>query len=423
MSVVHNPTRPVVMPAIRSDVSAASAVDLHHRFTPRAPVRLWNHIASRVGNAGQRLSAEELLASAVKRAGHADFGDAAFREPLARLVDALNAAPDYHPFGRFLVRNVLVELLRNRLEVEAAHRRNREVSRVPVREPVIVVALPRTGTTLLFNSLCADDRFRYLRGWETSRPAMAPRLWRTSVPLRRLSTRAGLAVQYYLTPALRDIHESGADGPEECTALLMLGFASQAFVVLGSIPGYLAWLDDHDYRASLLYHRRVLQLLGGGSPEVRWILKSPNHLPALDALLYTYPDARIVYLHRDPCRVVASCASLVEAYRGTFCHQIDRAALGREVLALARRARVRAAAARRRHAGRVIVDIDYDDLSADPLDVVQTIYRELDISLPARVLDRIGAAVAVSRRRPPPFHRYTLAQYGLSTADVRAAFT
>ena len=60
-------------------------------------------------------------------------------------------------------------------------------------------------------------------------------------------------------------------------------------------------------------HRLALQTLQSRQPTERWILKTPNHLWHLDALLAAYPDARIIWTHRDPGPVVTSLASLANA--------------------------------------------------------------------------------------------------------------
>ena len=112
------------------------------------------------------------------------------------------------------------------------------------------------------------------------------------------------------------------------------------------VPDFIRWLSRQDYTGKYRYARRQLQLLAWKCPGEYWILKSPAHLFALDALLTVFPDACVVMTHRDPLRVVPSVCSLPAGMRGILTARLDLRRLGAETVeALARRSRAGASRA------------------------------------------------------------------------------
>ena len=133
---------------------------------------------------------------------------------------------------------------------------------------------------------------------------------------------------YSMVPRLKAVHWEPGDGPTECVALLTQSFRAQDWHGLFRIPSYIEWFHACDMQPAYDYHRLSLQVLQSRAPG-RWSLKAPGHLLALDALLATYPDARLVVLHRDPVEDGA----------------VEREPLGHLAARLARRDRARASTA------------------------------------------------------------------------------
>ena len=129
-------------------------------------------------------------------------------------------------------------------------------------------------------------------------------------------------------PGFQAMHPMGARLPQECVALTAHDFASLIFHTSYRVPSYQAWLERADLRPVYASHRRWLQYLQWRCPAERWVLKSPGHLWALDALLAIYPDARIVQTHRDPLEVVASLVSLITKLRGLGSDAVDPLEIG-----------------------------------------------------------------------------------------------
>ena len=79
------------------------------------------------------------------------------------------------------------------------------------------------------------------------------------------------------------------------------------------VPSYAQWCEDEDPVPAYRHMANLLRLIGWSQQESSlrpWILKTPQHMLDLPALLEVFPDARLIFTHRDPKQFVASAASL-----------------------------------------------------------------------------------------------------------------
>jgi len=291
---------------------------------------------ARVGLELPALTPDAIVRAARKRAGGSDEGGDSYREPLERYLDAIREEARLTTFGRLAVKGMLVTALGNRFELAAWARTHPEIREERIEAPWVIVGLPRTGTSLLSILLGLDPEVRAPLHWEAAHLIPPPTL-ATSAEDPRISEHAReLAQLLELNPAIGAMHPFGATIAQECVALFMydvrtLGVETQAYV-----PSYGRWLQACDMRPAYAQHELALQALQAAMPTRRWVLKTPNHLWALPALLERYPDARIVWTHRDPGKVITSLASLVNALQRMFTHHRDHRAVAEEWLGKAR---------------------------------------------------------------------------------------
>jgi len=363
------------------------------------------------------LSIEALHAAATEASGGlVDFGDPEYLEPLQVLLGSAEREEKADERGRALLRQICVRVLGARLTIRAALRATPAIRSVPVRAPIFIVGLPRTGSTLLHRllALAADARAPLL--WELMEPA--------SPPAGAADERIHRAERFCSArPAeLSRVHPMGAREPGECYWLLRNGFKSQGFCLLGERPSYEQWLEAQEMTSSYAHHRAALQLLLHARPAKRLVLKMPGHLDHLDALLAVYPDARIVHLHRDPLTALASDCSLWGLITAANGQPIDRKRIGARLRRRFVRSIDRGLAARRLLHPRQIVDVHYRALVDDPVATVRTIHRHFGLDFVDEHATRIVATerrLAAARGGP---HRYTLSDYGLDAAEVSADF-
>lgn len=204
-------------------------------------------------------------------------------------------------------------------------------------------------------------------------------------------------------PELQSLHTLDAEEPQECIEITGHVMRSLRFDTTHYIPSYQEWLDDAGHLEDYRFHKRFLQHLqyqnGGGD----WVLNSPDHIYALDALLEVYPDARFVFVHRDPVKVMASVAKLTELLRLPFTRHIDRLQIGRQVTDrwVHGAALLIEASERFRLTPERIFHVRYRELTAEPSSVASALYRHFGRTLSGRAEASIRAALAerVSRRK------------------------
>ena len=216
-------------------------------------------------------------------------------------------------FGRILISKMLSSALANRIALHQWSLDHPEVHAERIDSPWVIVGLPRTGTSVLSMLLGLDPTARPLLQWEAAHPIPPPSLAEGDEDPRIARTAKELDGLMKLNPPLKAMHPFGATLAQECVSLFMYDVRTLALETQAHVPTYARWLEQADMTPAYAQHRLALQTLQSRQPTERWILKTPNHLWHLDALLSAYPDARIIWTHRDPGPVVTSLASLANA--------------------------------------------------------------------------------------------------------------
>ncbi len=367
--------------------------------------------------AGRYPGADALMAQARESTGLADFGPGDFRDGLEMLLDSLTRDADLNPATDEAVIGDLRRRLVNRLEVEAWYRDHPEVAEVPVRGPIDINGMPRTGTTALANMLSLDPQFRPLRNWEQAQPCPPPTLDTEADDPRRLQA---VAEEQQLPAEMKAMHLYDVNATMEDTELLGMAFHGQQYTL--PVYGYHAWWRNADASAAYLYHRRVVQLLGSRRPPDRWLFKSPHHNFHLDAIVAAYPDVRFVVTHRDPTRAVPSWTSLVSAIFPPPARERDLHRLGREVSEHLRVGVERGIEARARLGEERFLDVRHRELVADPLGTVRRIYGALDLELTPSMEQAVLDWHRKNRTGTHGTHRYTAEEFGLTKAQLRSDY-
>jgi hypothetical protein len=381
--------------------------------------------ASAFGWQGADLEVDVLMARAAQETGLADFGDIDFREPLALLLRDFAAHARADATGRQVLAEMLRGALKNRLHVREALRGHPDIARTGVVAPLFIVGLPRTGTTLLQGLLAQVSGLRTPLLWETALPSALP----TLSPLRELSRHKkrienGVREANLLSPRLKTAHEFGALLPEECNPLLMTSLRALVNVFMFPCPAYAQYLYATEFRGAYGWHMPHLQLLSYRQPATTWLLKAPAHMGSLGELLRVYPDARVVFTHRDPLESVASTARLAACLHALFAPVIDYAELGPRINSTLGRMQEAAHAVRDRWPATAprFLDIRYADLVGDPLGTVRGILRHFGIAEPEGTATLWLRYLRRNRQHRFGRHQYGLADFALVEADVRRMF-
>lgn len=387
-------------------------------------IRSGGRMIERTGLPLVRLDDELFLEEARQRTGLDDFGDPGFRVPLRRLIADYESEAKLSVLGRIAARQDTIRLLANRLRMEWFRARHPALGASAVRGPLFVTGLPRTGTTLLHGLLAQDPGHRAPLSWEMMFPAPPPERLHHGHDPRIAAAERQLRWFHRLNPYFRRIHELGARLPEECLIIHSHSFLSFQFQTSHDVPRYQAWLETQDLQPSYAMHRRFLQHLQWRWRGERWVLKAPAHLFGIRALLQVYPDAGVIFTHRDPLEVVGSLASLTYGLRSTFTDESDPARVGPEMTRRWADGLGRALAAREEGlvpAGRFF-DVRYEELVRDPIATVRRIYAHYGLAFSPMTEQRMRRFLAAHPKDKHGRHRYTLAEFGLDRDEEAARY-
>lgn len=366
---------------------------------------------------GRYPTGDALMAEAAEATGLSDFGPGDFREGLDVLLASLERDGDFSPETDEVVTAKLRGWLVNRLEVEAWYRDHPEIKELPVRGPVDVTGLPRTGTTALGNMLSLDPQFRSLRMWEQRKPCPPPTLESEATDPRRLAYVDEVA---QLPADLKAMHLYEVDATIEDSDVLGMAFHGQQMTL--PVYGYQAWWRTADCTETFHYHRRVVKLLQSQRPPDLWLFKAPHHKFHLEAVVSGYPDVRFVMTHRDPGKVVPSYSSIVSTILPPAAGERDVHRLGREICDHLRIGMENAIAARARLGADRFLDVHHHEFLADSIGTARRVYEFLDLELTPAVEQSMRDWHAANRTGAHGAHRYTAEQFGLRTAQIRSDY-
>lgn len=344
------------------------------------------------------------------------------RVALQLLLEAAEGEAELSFFGRHALRWDLCRMLRNGGKVEQSPAAD-GAGKAALASPIFILGLPRTGSTFLHRLLAEDHDNMVLRCWQALEPAPRPCHFDPLTDARARRAERMLAGFGSLAPDLAPLHPLGADLPQECSEITAHTFHSLAFDTILRVPSYRDWLDRRGHHEAYRFHRRFLRFLHNGVSK-RWVLKCPDHVFALDALLEVYPDARLIITHRDPVAVIASVARLTEVLRQPFSRHVDPRAVGTEVAGRWSEGAQRLVALDR--CGLVpperIFHLHYAEFVADPVDALRRIYHHFGIALAPVASQRMRALVQSQPRGGYGRNQYSLDSFGLDGRALDRAF-
>jgi len=352
------------------------------------PLRAANALAAPLAPRLVSLEPAALLSAAVRKTGLQDFGSDDFREPLEVLLRALRREAELSALGRATSRAMLVQLLVNRLRLEALIREHPEIETRRIERPIIIAGLPRTGTTHLHNLISQDPALRSLPYWESLEPFPDPaeRPEKDGRDPRVQRCEQGLRFQDWVMPHFKRMHEMSAQARHEEIQLLAMAFSTMLFESVWHVPSYAAWHKSHDQGFAYRTLERVLKALQWLRGPKRWVLKSPQHLEQIRPLLEVFPDACFVQTHRDPLRITASLCTTITYGARMQARRVDARMLGRYWAARTEDL-LRASVEQRVHLPeKQTFDLHFQEFMKDDLAMVERVYTfaQQPLSDPAR---------------------------------------
>jgi hypothetical protein len=367
-----------------------------------------------------KLVANELIEEAQRKTRLQRFDSESFREGLEILVSDINRDERPEPLvQRF--RDGLVTALATRLQTTAYLDNRPELLARPIERPVFVFGIPRTGTTLLSNLLAADPARRSPLTWEIDDPVPPPTratLYSDPRALARLEAERKLLAA---RPEMGKYYRTSAIYPNECVFIMAHDFKTLMWESRGKLPNYRDWIFQTDVTSAYSYHKRFLQLLQADAPGV-WNLKMPSHALYIPTLLKVYPDARLIWTHRDPLTAIGSFCDIITLAHKGFIGRVDLDWISQNCPWQAAQHANRIMDARDALGEERIIDVQYADLLRDPIGTLRTLYAALGDAFTEQAEAGMRTWLADNPQDKFGKHEYKLAQFGLTANSVAPFF-
>ena len=271
------------------------------------------------------LNQTEIINEAKNQTGLEKFGNPLFMDGFEALISSINQEADLNEIGVEAQKHRLIGILANILRIENAFKENPEILEEEIKSPVVIVGLPRTGSTMTHRLLASDPNHTAMLWWEGRYPAMLEGEQRGD-PLDRMEMgKAEVEAVMQASPDALTIHPWDYKGADEEILLLEHTFFSTVPESFMRLPSYSNWVESQDHIHAYKQLKKMLQYLQWQNPgreNKRWVLKSPHHLGFIDKLLLVFPDSKVIQTHRDPFKTVPSfcsmCANLFEPISNSY---------------------------------------------------------------------------------------------------------
>lgn len=374
---------------------------------------------------GKTFEVEPLVEEAQQRAGGLDdLGAGPYVEPLGLFVDSLNEEARLNQIGEYIAQERILLHTVNRLHYVEDRKRHPGIADVQIERPVFIIGLPRTGTTILHDILDQDPANRAPLTWELMFPSPPPTTADAVTDPRIAMCQATIPEGDERDVLFKAMHPMGALLSQECVVMMGESMCTALFHNQFRVPSYQDWVDQADWAPVYDFHRRQLQHLWFRKPGDRWVLKTGAHLWGLEQLLITYPDARIVFTHRDPVKSMTSYASLTSLVRSAGSDHVDREEVAddwtRRLQSKVQHALdVRLAGD---YPDAIFYDMFFPDFVADQFTEITKIYEALDLPMSDEGAAAMQAYIADHPKGKDGIHRYAPEEYGVDPAEVREQF-
>jgi hypothetical protein len=372
---------------------------------------------------GISLDPDALHTEAARASGLDDYGpDQSYRKPMSVFLQSVGDAGRGPGFEQ-AAHDRALHILTTRLHFVEHAKEHPEVLDERIERPVILIGLPRTGTTILYDVLALDPAARPPLEWEAQIPWPPPEAATFATDERIALVQAGVDHLVSVAPEVLETHPMGAHLPAECNTIMEYHFSGPDWWARFGTDPYTEWVATQRAEGCYRTHLRFLQHLQWHGPRGRWTLKSPAHLFDLEGLLATYPDACLVWTHRDPATVMASLAAFVRPFRRLLGADDDKLRMGGSTTLLWGNALERGVLSRGHpRVEAAVFDLPFKEVQADPAAAATRVHEHFGLPFTEEHRARMAAFLADHALGSTGSQRYTFAEFGVDPDAIRARF-
>ena len=370
-----------------------------------------------------KINANEILDQAKSETGLSDLGEPLFLEGLNRLINSINNEANLNEIGIQAQPIRIQGLLSNRLRFEEDLKKFPEILEQEIIAPIVIVGLPRTGSTMTHRLLASDPNHTAMLWWEGRYPALLPGEKRGDIETRMGLGKAEVDAVVAASPEALDIHPWDYKGADEEILLLEHNFLSTVPESFMALPSYSKWIEEQDHTLAYEDLKKFIQYLQWQNPgreNKRWVLKSPHHLGFIDKMISVFPDAKIIQTHRDPIKTVPSfcsmCANLFEPLTTNF----DKVFIGKHWSNKLTRALNHCMNISEKHPDNFL-DLEFLNMIKDPIDEMKKIYEFIGESFGEKT-EVAMEAWREENKHEMGAHKYSLEEYDLTESQINNNF-
>ena len=371
-----------------------------------------------------KINANEIIDQAKSETGLSDLGEPLFLEGLNRLIDSINNEANLNEIGIQAQPIRIQGLLSNRLRFEEDLKKFPEILEQEIISPIVIVGLPRTGSTMTHRLLASDPNHTAMLWWEGRYPALLPGEKRGDIEARMELGKAEVDAVVAASPEALDIHPWDYKGADEEILLLEHNFLSTVPESFMALPSYSEWIEEQDHALAYEDLKKFIQYLQWQNPgreNKRWVLKSPHHLGFIDKMISVFPDAKIIQTHRDPIKTVPSfcsmCANLFEPLTTNF----DKVFIGKHWSNKLTRALNHCMNISEKHPDNFL-DLEFLNMIKDPIDEMKKIYDFIGEPFGEKT-EVAMEAWREENKHEMGAHKYSLEEYDLTESQINNNFS
>ena len=371
-----------------------------------------------------KINANQILDQAKSETGLSDLGEPLFLEGLNKLIDSVNNEANLNEIGIQAQPIRIQGLLSNRLRFEEDLKKFPEILEQEIIAPIVIVGLPRTGSTMTHRLLASDPNHTAMLWWEGRYPALLPGEKRGDIEARMQLGKAEVDAVVAASPEALDIHPWDYKGADEEILLLEHNFLSTVPESFMALPSYSEWVEEQDHALAYEDLKKFIQYLQWQNPgreNKRWVLKSPHHLGFIDKMISVFPDAKIIQTHRDPIKTVPSfcsmCANLFEPLTTNF----DKVFIGKHWSNKLTRALNHCMNISEKHPDNFL-DLKFLNMIKDPIDEMKEIYNFIGEPFGEKT-EVAMEAWREENKHEMGAHKYSLEEYDLTESQINNNFS
>jgi hypothetical protein len=370
------------------------------------------------------LDSKQIINAAKNQTNLEYFGNPLFLEGFECLVQSINEEADLNDIGMEAQQHRLIGILVNLLRIENACIQHPEILTEEIKSPVVIVGLPRTGSTMTHRLLASDPRHTAMLWWEGRYPAMLDNEVRGH-PIERMEMgKAEVEAVMQASPEALTIHPWDYKGADEEILLLEHTFFSTVPESFMRLPTYSKWVESQDHihaYAQLKIMLQYLQWQNPGRDKKRWVLKSPHHLGFIDKLLKIFPDSKVIQTHRDPLKTVPSFCSMCSNLFEPLTNSYDKNEIGHHW--------AHKLAKVLNHCMEVsnfnqenFLNLEFKKMIKDPILEMEEVYKFIDEDFTDQAENAMNAWKEENKHEMGA-HQYSLEEFGLESSFIDSYFS